>query len=182
VKVSFELSPRDLRYFRERLRSVSAGEGAQDEKTVIRLAAKLVEEAVSAEPPEFVSERLLKLELLIEMLRDDEWHLQGRDRTRILDALAYFVDPDDLIPDRVPGIGYLDDAIMVELIVRELKHDIKAYEDFCEFRKNRPKAENGVELEARRRSLQTRMRRRRRREREGHRDRSGSTRSPFRLW
>jgi len=56
------------------------------------------------------------LEQLIQMLRDDEWRLEGRDRARILDALAYFVDPEDLIPDRLPGIGYLDDAIMVELI------------------------------------------------------------------
>jgi len=158
------------------------GENARDEETVIQLAAELVKEAVSAEPPEFVRVRLLKLEQLIEMLRDDEWRIEGRDRARILDALAYFVDPDDLIPDRVPGIGYLDDAIMVELVVQELKHDIKAYEDFCEFRKNRPKAESADKLEARRQALQTRMRRRHRRERQGHRDRSGSTRSPIRLW
>ena len=126
--------------------------------------------------------RLVKLEQLIEMLRDDEWRLEGRDRARILDALAYFVDPDDLIPDRVPGIGYLDDAIMVELVVQELKHDIKAYEDFCEFRESHPKAEGGAKLEARRLALQARMRRRRRRERQRHRDRPGSTRSPIRLW
>ena len=182
MKVSFELSPRDMRYFRERLRRVRMGENAREEETVIQLAAELVEEAVSAEPPEFVRVRLLKLEQLIEMLRDDEWRIEGRDRARILDALAYFVDPDDLIPDRVPGIGYLDDAIMVELVVQELKHDIKAYEDFCEFRKNRPQAESADKLEARRQALQTRMRRRHRRERQGQRDRSGSGRSPIRLW
>ena len=182
MKISFELSPRDMRYFRDRLRQVREGEAAGDEETVIRLAAELVEEAVAAEPPEFVRTRLLKLKQLIELLRDDEWRLEGRDRARILDALAYFVDPDDLIPDRVPGIGYLDDAIMVELVVRELKHDIEAYENFCEFRDNRPKAEGGAKLETRRQALQARMRRRRRRDRQNLRDRSGPTRSPVRLW
>jgi uncharacterized membrane protein YkvA (DUF1232 family) len=182
MKVSFELSPRDMRYFRDRLKRVRAGEGTRDEETVIRLAEELVEEAVTAEPPEFVRVRLLKLERLIEMLRDAEWRLQGRDRARILDALVYFVDPDDLIPDRVPGIGYLDDAIMVELIAQELKHDIHAYEDFCEFRKSRAQGKGGAKLETRRQTLQTRMRRRQRREQQQHRDRSGSTRSPLRLW
>jgi uncharacterized membrane protein YkvA (DUF1232 family) len=182
MKVSFELSPRDIRYFRERLRLVREGEGARDEATVIRLAAKLVTEASAAEPPEFVLTRIARLEHLIAMLRDDEWRLEGRDRVRILDALAYFVDPDDLIPDRVPGIGYLDDAIMVELVVRELKHEINAYEDFCEFRKSHPRTASVDDLEARRRDLQARMRRRRRSERQRNRDRTGSTRSPLRLW
>jgi len=182
VKVSFELSPRDMRYFRERLKTVRSGTEDRDEGTVIRLANELVEEAVASEPPEFVRERLLTLEKLTEMLRDDEWRLVGRDRVRILDALTYFVDPEDLIPDRVPGLGYLDDAIMIELVAQELKHDIKAYEDFCAFRKQLPKSTAIEKLEGRRESLQSRMRRRRRRERQAQRDRSGAPRSPVRLW
>jgi uncharacterized membrane protein YkvA (DUF1232 family) len=181
VKVCFELSPRDIGYFRDRLERIRAGKGARDEETVIRSAAKLVREAVAAEPPEFVRTRLVKLEQLIAMLRDGEWRLEGRDRARVLDALAYFVDPDDLIPDRVPGIGYLDDAIMVELVVQELKHEIGAYEDFCVFREDRKAATPDV-LESRRQSLQARMRRRQRSERQKHRDRSRSARSPLRLW
>ncbi len=182
MKVSFELSPRDMRYFRERLKRVRHAEGARDEDAVIRLTKKLVEEAVAAEPPEFVLVRLVKLERLSAMLCDDEWRLEGRDRVRILDAVTYFVDPDDLIPDRVPGIGYLDDAIMIELVAQELKHDVKAYEDFCEYRKNRPKVEASNKLEGRREGLQARMRRRRRRERLTRRERAGTTRSPDRLW
>lgn len=180
MKISFELSTADIRYFRDRLKRVRSGGSARDEGLVIRCAAKLLERAAAAEPPEFVRGRLQRLQQLIEMLRDREWRLEGRDRARILDVLVYFVDPDDLIPDRVPGIGYLDDAIMVELVVEELKHEIKAYEDFCAFRASRPKSADQTKLEARRKALQTRMRRRRRRERQEHR--SGSARSPFGLW
>ena len=46
----------------------------------------------------------------------------------------YFADPNDLIPDRVPGLGYIDDAIKVELVRRELAPEIDAYDDFCAFR------------------------------------------------
>lgn len=185
MKVSFELSARDMKYFRDRLKAARDGKSSDDEATIIRLAEEMITEATAAEPPEFVRERLVKLEGLIAMLLDDEWRLEGKDRGRILDALVYFVDPDDLIPDRVPGLGYIDDAIMIELVVQELKHDIQAYEDFCGFRKSRPKKEAGDKLEGRRVNLQERMRRRRRRERQRRRERgasTGRTRSPARLW
>jgi uncharacterized membrane protein YkvA (DUF1232 family) len=181
MKVSFELSPRDIRFFRDRLQQVRASDGASDEEVVIRGAVDLVEEAIAAEPPDFVVERIRKLEQLIEMLRDTDWRLEGSDRARILDAIAYFVDPDDLIPDRIPGIGYLDDAIMVELVASELAHEIEAYEDFCEYRKQCPKADGRAKLEARRKALQARMRRRSRRERSRQRSR-GSSSSRIRLW
>jgi uncharacterized membrane protein YkvA (DUF1232 family) len=182
VKVSFELSPKDIRYFREQLKAVRDSDASRDEATVIQMARELVEEANAAEPPEFVLIRLVKLEQLIAMLEDDEWRLEGRDRARILDALAYFVDPDDMIPDKLPGIGYLDDAIMVELVTEELKHDIKAYEDFCEFRKGHRKDDESAKLDRRRSDLQSRMRRRRRRDRETVRGSTGNKRSPLRLW
>jgi len=91
----------------------------------------------------------------------------------VLNALAYFTEPEDLIPDHIPGVGFLDDAIMVELLVRELKHEIEAYIDFCDFRaKQQPKP--GIKrktsdmsrdqwLAQRRDRLQSRMRRRRKR-------------------
>jgi uncharacterized membrane protein YkvA (DUF1232 family) len=52
----------------------------------------------------------------------------------VLCALVYFCDPEDLIPDSIPGLGYLDDAIMIELVFRELRHEIEAYDDFVQWR------------------------------------------------
>ncbi|MGH0029837.1 MAG: YkvA family protein [Myxococcota bacterium] len=179
MKVSFELSNRDLAYFRDRLKRIRKSLDTGDERRVLRGATSMMQEARDSNPPEFVLERLVKLEQLIAMLRDGEWRLEGRDRVRILDALAYFVDPEDMIPDRLPGIGYLDDAIMVELICQELRHEIKAYEDFCAFRET--KGQDPDSLEARRKGLQARMRRRNRRDREAARDRPRG-RSPFRLF
>ncbi len=182
MKVTFELSASDLDYFRTRLKSVRTSREPGDEAPILEGAEKLLEEAHSADPPEFVVSRLETLKQLIELLRDQEWRLGGRDRARILDALAYFVDPEDMIPDRLPGIGYLDDAIMVELIAQELKHEIKAYEDFCEFRRSRPVSKNEGKLENRRKDLQARMRRRTRRDLDEMRSRRRSPRDTFRLW
>jgi uncharacterized membrane protein YkvA (DUF1232 family) len=182
VKITFELKPKDIRYFRDRLKQVRKSDSEREEDVVISGAAQLVVDAREADPPEFVVDRITKLERLIAMLRDEEWRLEGPDRVRILDALTYFVDPDDLIPDKLPGIGYLDDAIMIELVARELTHEIQAYEDFCAYRKQRPKSEGAAKLETRRDALQARMRRRHRRERSASRSNRKSTRSPLRLW
>jgi len=183
VKVSFELGDRDLRYFRDRLKQVRKSKSARAEDKIIAGARNLVSGVAEADPPEFVRERIAKLETLIDMLRDEEWRLEGPDRNRILDALAYFVDPDDIIPDRVPGLGYLDDAIMVELVVKELVHEIQAYEDFCAYREEHGEEEDLDDaLETRRGALQGRMRRRRHRERSVSRTKGKKGRSPLRLW
>ena len=116
-----------------------------------------------------VTERLDKLRLMIDMLSDIEWRLPQQDATRVLNALAYFTEPEDLIPDHIPGLGFLDDAIMIELVVRELRHEIEAYEDFCNYRErvrergDKTPASRAGWLDARRKDLQARMRRRRRR-------------------
>jgi len=181
MRIVIDLSDKDLKYFRGCLRKVKQGESATDEEVVLSSAAEMMREVAEAEAPEFVRESFRKLELLVRMLEDDEWRLTGSDRVRVLTVLAYFVDPDDLIPDRIPGIGYLDDAIMVQLVVEELKHEIEAYERFCEFRSAGRRSSD--EISKQRVALQSRLRRRRRASRERRRTRSaGSRRSPMGLW
>jgi uncharacterized membrane protein YkvA (DUF1232 family) len=42
-------------------------------------------------------------------------------------ALGYFLAPIDLIPDFIPGIGYLDDAAVLALVWNGIREDIKKY-------------------------------------------------------
>jgi uncharacterized membrane protein YkvA (DUF1232 family) len=179
MRIALDLSQKDLRYFRDALKKVRQEGRTADESAVIWAATELRDAALASEPPDFVRSRIVKLDLLVQMLEDEDWRLKGPDRTRILNVLAYYAEPDDIIPDRVPGLGFLDDAIMLELVVQDLKHEIEAYENFCEFRRERkPSAES---LLKRRDSLQARMRRRRRAQHEALRSRRPG-RSPLRLW
>lgn len=182
MKISFELSDKDLRYFRQVLQKVRKGHNAENEAVILSEARSLLDEVKSTDAPEFVRTRIAQLSKLISMVEDRDWRLEGEDRKRVLNALAYFADPDDLIPDRVPGLGYLDDAIMVELVVQDLKHEIEAFEAFIEFRKEKRKERDASpeRLEQRRASLQGRMRRRRRGDLERHSRKRG--RSPVSLW
>jgi len=182
MKISFELSDKDLRHFRQVLQKVRKGSSADNEDVVLREAEALLVEVKETDAPQFIRARIAQLTKLIEMLEDKDWRLEGADRKRVLNALAYFADPDDLIPDRVPGLGYLDDAIMVELVVQDLKHEIESFDAFCEFRKEKKKAKELSDggLEKRRAALQGRMRRRRRSDRERHARTRGK--SPISLW
>ena len=90
--------------------------------------------AQQSEVPDFIRERLLRLDDMIAMVRDQAWALDEADRQRVLGALAYFADPNDISPDNVAVLGFLDDAVMIELSVRELAHELDAYEDFCDYR------------------------------------------------
>ena len=48
--------------------------------------------------------------------------------------MSYFADSIDLIPDHIPDIGLLDDAMSVEIIIRELRSEMSAYSEFSCFR------------------------------------------------
>jgi uncharacterized membrane protein YkvA (DUF1232 family) len=168
-KLTIELSNRDLRHFRRELKRAREAVSIADDDEILAAAADLVATLRQAELPDFVAERFEKLQLLHAMLTDAGWQLGEDERSPVLAALAYVCDPEDIIPDDIPGIGLLDDAVMIELVFRELRHEIEAYEDFRAFRKALPKSVSGrrdagtlaAKLERRREQLMTRMRRRR---------------------
>lgn len=172
-KLTIELSDRDLRHFRRELRRAREAVGIADDDEILGAASDLVATLKKSELPDFVMERLGKLQMLLEMLTDADWVLDEAERSPVLAALAYACDPEDIIPDDIPGIGLLDDAVMIELVFRELRHEIEAYEDFRRFRKSLPRGRSkaadaesrAARLARRRGQLMTRMRRRRSNER-----------------
>ncbi len=174
LRVSFELDDDDLKHFRLIMRQARKAAACMAPEDILAAAEEVLSDIDGETAPGFVRERLLKLNTLIDMLSDLEWRLPHADAKRVLNALAYFAEPEDLIPDHIPGIGFLDDAIMIELVARELKPEIDAYTDFVRFRKelqedsgNKRLAVTRKEwLENRRSALQDRMRRRRSRDRE----------------
>lgn len=134
LSLTIDLNDRDLEHFKKAMEaSRQAAEGKSPEE-VVAAAGKLLANAQQVHVPDFVRERLLQLDDMIAMVRDIGWNMPDEDRQRVMSALVYFVDPSDVIPDQVEVLGFLDDAIMIELCVRELRHELDAYEDFCEYR------------------------------------------------
>src|SRR5690606_14832870 len=153
----------------EHSRKAVEGKSAEE---IVAAAVALLDDAQKTQLPDFIRERLLRLDDMIAMVRDEAWAMPEADRQRVLSALAYFADPNDIIPDAVQVLGFLDDAVMIELSVRELAHELDAYDDFCDYRA-REAARLGVDpatlgrtdwLDSRREELVDRMHARRERD------------------
>jgi uncharacterized membrane protein YkvA (DUF1232 family) len=136
ISINIELSDKDI----ERLNSAAKASSQRGDKAsieeVTEAAKHLIQDAGKGDVPEFVVQRLHRLDEMIAMVRDEGWAMGEDDIQHVISALAYFVDPDDMIPDSTPVLGYLDDAIMIEICVVELASELSAYAEFCDYRQN----------------------------------------------
>ena len=136
LKLAFALTDRDLLYFRDSLKKSREAVRDAEEQEIIDAMRHVLDEIRSNEPlPDFVAQRLPVLETMIQMLADDDWLLPDADRERVLAMFVYFSDPEDILPDDIPVIGYLDDVIIIELVTTDMTHVREAYDDFRKFRK-----------------------------------------------
>jgi uncharacterized membrane protein YkvA (DUF1232 family) len=182
LKLTLSLSDNDLEHFRSVMDETWQRNAGRPEAEILDEARRLLQQCPKTDVgPDYVRARLDDLATLIAMLEDREWALEERYRKRIIAAVSYFADPKDMIPDSVPGLGFFDDALMAELVIRELKHELDAYRDFCSYREKQ-EALRGEEvhvtrkdwLEEKRRQLMMRIERRQR-ERRRHYSTDGPT-------
>jgi uncharacterized membrane protein YkvA (DUF1232 family) len=136
IRVTFTLGESDLSHLRRLIRRATEHAARETEGAILAGAEKLAKEVRGARPPEYVAERAETLEALVRMVQDQDYGLPTSQRKRVLGALAYFAHPKDLIPDSIPGLGFLDDAIMVELVAQDLRHELWGYGKFVAYRKS----------------------------------------------
>ncbi|MEG3192852.1 YkvA family protein [Lysobacter sp. D1-1-M9] len=82
-----------------------------------------------------IHQRMRRAAATARMVRDAGWAAanDAADAARLM--LDYVRRPDDLIPDRLPGIGRLDDAIVVDLAWPRLSTEVQSYMDFRRLRR-----------------------------------------------
>jgi hypothetical protein len=188
LHINFELSESDLERFYKAMMRVRQNASGKTPQQITDSAQQLISQIKQSDTTDFIRDRMDQLEMLVNMATDQGWGLHGDDLERVLTALSYFCEPGDLVPDDIPGLGYIDDAIMIDIICHELEHEIQAFKEFVAFRAaearrlgddalNMQKAEW---LDERRQQLHSRMRRRRESNGSG-RSRGRRVKSPFSL-
>lgn len=134
MRITFELESADIEHFQgafDRARRLAL---EADEIDIVDAAKQALDSLCIATIPSYVRKRLVHVQRLILLLEDDDWNLPVPERIEALAALAYFGDPDDLIPDNIAVIGLIDDAIMLELLARRMHHVLQVYRQFCTYR------------------------------------------------
>ena len=168
VRVSFNLDDADLEHLAAIAQQTQLRARSEPADAIIAGAREVLETANRAQLAGFVKERYSRLDTMLKMVGDLEWQLGAEDRQRTLNALACFSSPAEAASPSV----LLDHAIMIELVSRDLHHDLDAYRDFCKARGTYDKmhsqgADRDRWLQERRTALQQRMHKKRRRDLDG---------------
>lgn len=169
LEFNIEISDEDLPFFMDAIKRAEERAAGKSAQQILDEASKIFAGVNTQQMPAFVRSRLDCVDKLIAMAADEGWALADEDRNRVVGAMTYFADPEDLIPDDIPILGFLDDAIMIEVVQQVLQPELQAYAEFCEYRSQEAEhrgidaAKLGREdwLEDRRAELQVRMRQRR---------------------
>ena len=84
--------------------------------------------------PAFVESRMRAWDHLQQLAEDRDWRADADVLTRTNTLRDYINNPDDVLPDHLPSIGLLDDALLVDVALQNLRGELADYESFCHFR------------------------------------------------
>jgi uncharacterized membrane protein YkvA (DUF1232 family) len=82
-------------------------------------------------PPKALGDCWDDIKLMVSMVTDyslgNYEDVEWRNIAAITGAIIYFVSPIDVIPDFIPEIGFLDDALVIKLALDFSRNDFDAY-------------------------------------------------------
>ncbi len=134
-KISFTLDGSDIAYFKKIFDAARKGTSPDDWNKIQGSVKDLIDRVRSVKKgPKFILESVQALEDLMQMVEDTDYKAPKTVVTRAVGALAYFANSTDMIPDEIPGVGFLDDAIMIKFVEEELRHELWGYRKFKDFR------------------------------------------------
>lgn len=109
-----------------------AKEYSEDKKKAKKLLDEAIKKANKKGPLEEIWDNL---QLLFGIVKDwvsgDYKEVPIGSIIAIIIGLLYFVSPVDIVPDFIPG-GLVDDAIVLGLIIKQVKSDLDKYKEWLE--------------------------------------------------
>lgn len=115
-------------YLNEKCMQIAPG----DVKTMLAQAAEIRRrlKVLAADRPRMEQQAALALEIVSEHARGRCPQIPYYTIATLTVALLYFADPNDVIPDWIPNVGSMDDAIIFELAFGMARAGIERYCDW----------------------------------------------------
>jgi uncharacterized membrane protein YkvA (DUF1232 family) len=66
------------------------------------------------------------------MVTSKEFKISKTAYIAIAGALAYVVLPIDIIPDFIPGVGFIDDIFVVGIVMKSISDEIERYKSYTQ--------------------------------------------------
>jgi len=117
-------------YFKERLMQDAGRVEQKDidelETSVPKKLAKFDLEGLG-DGAKWINTMLDRVATLFAMIRDKEYTIPRKKLMLIGAGLLYFVLPTDLTPDFIPGIGFIDDAVVLGMLWKMVSEEVETY-------------------------------------------------------
>ncbi len=131
----FCLVEANLARFNDLLVRLGRTAGPLDRDQLVTAARQLQDQPQDGNvAPACIVQRIQRMEAVARMLTDDEWQAANDAAPIAGEVLGYLRGLDDLIPDWIPQVGRLDDAIVVETAWPQLAGEVACYRDYVRLR------------------------------------------------
>lgn len=131
----YELQPELLERFNQSLRELSPEAPPLTLDQIASASKRALQHHADGSTPPFVQSRMRSLTRLEALADEPGWESSAELHRQVRILQAYRQDDGDLIPDELPVVGLLDDAVLVDVALQLLHDELGEYEDFCRFRK-----------------------------------------------
>jgi uncharacterized membrane protein YkvA (DUF1232 family) len=131
----FELDPAKLHDFNALLALISKDHPPLDRDQLASAARELIDQSPDRHVPASIRERVRRAGAVDLMLSDPEWDTRAEAALVAAVAVDYLRGNAPLIPNSLPVVGWLDDAVLVETAWPSLADEVRDYLDFCRLRR-----------------------------------------------
>jgi hypothetical protein len=131
---SLELHDEELSHFNKIVQRMAPEQPPFTLDQVAGAARRVLRAAAKGQESTFIKVRMRRAGEMRAAYKDTKWKMSPTLGSDVKELLGYLDSGKGLIPNTVPIVGMLDDAILVDVAMNKLRTELDEYADFCRFR------------------------------------------------
>src|SRR5437868_6582339 len=121
---SLHLRDEEITRFNAIVRQLNPEHAAFSADQIAGAARRVLRAAMKGQESAFIKVRMRRAGEMRSALKDKQWSIPAPLETEMRAIIDYLDDPTSLIPNDVPTIGQLDDAILVDIAMDSLRGEL----------------------------------------------------------